>query len=169
MLIDGEKLNEVLKARTQDSVPMRLPGMGVMLLQSAIRLLCLHPDYKRYGEDMKGYVQEVRDWCLLSMRRMGLDEEIISYLDADEKEDDPGLLERLEVSLSHSQYESYTIHANPVSLTIIHGALLLMLSHPEAKFTPASRQLIAEIRAACIRMYGVFGLSQEDADFLDTH
>lgn len=166
---DDKRFKDVLAGQVGRSIPMYIPSAGVCLLHSAIRLLCLHPQYQEFTEEMKAYVMSVRRWCCEMLNEMGLDCDVIAYLDADEKEEDPGMPEKLLPVLHATQYLLYRIDVYPVILTIIHGALVVSLAHPDTQFTPESRKLVAEIRAACITMYQMFGLTEEEADFLDTH
>lgn len=166
---DDDRFKDVLGRQAGRSIPMYIPTAGVLLLHEALRLLCLHPQYQEFLDEMKAYVMSVRRWCCETMLLMGLEGQVVAYLDADEKEDDPGMLDRMEAGLERGRHASYRIDVYPVILTIIHGALVTMLAHPEAEFTPQSRKVIADIRAACIAMYRMFGFTQEEADFLDTH
>lgn len=166
---DDKRFREILRRQPARSIPMYIPAAGVALLHCAIRLLCLHPQYQEYGDELKEYIMSVRRWCCETLRQMGLDDEAVAYLDAEEKPDDPGMLEKLGPVLRATRHLSYRIDVYPVLLTIIHGALVVMLAHPNQNFTPEGRRLIAEIRVACITMYQMFGLTQEEADFLDTH
>lgn len=164
-----ERYAEVLAESEGQRFKVALPAEGIGLMMAALRLLSMHTEYIDLSHEMRRIVVHYRIVCRVTMVRMGFSKKEIDTLDAEVKPDFRIKQERLVEVYEAQEDRRFVLHISGIDATILHGALMLLHSHPDGRGgSQAYEDLIRAIRDVFLACYTHMGFTGQEASYLDT-
>jgi len=81
--MDIQRYSKLMDDAKDKKFDLKVDIVGVGILQSALRLLILHPQTQIFGPSFKSSASELRAWCRQQFLNIGFTEEEMKELDPD--------------------------------------------------------------------------------------